>query len=296
MHFICFFQLETTLQRTPALLAKVITQSLDQEAFGVVSSRAPPEFLAQCVIVDQKPGCKKNFPAQRVLLSPAYRNIALVDRTSDTRLAAQEIAASRLMFGGASSYAVDLVLVNEFIEAEFREALSRVLAEARLTESLTNNQTQMRGRIDLVVDGEDSLCDKQVKRGEATFIRGDSSHGVLQVLDRQEYHLTSPSQPMEVTDSLCANRSCPVVCRKLFGSRVIVYTTVTSLDDAIDFLGTEAQQATPIGALYLFAQSREGKYLSQYIESRATYTNHVPAELSSKTTLYPTYVMSSLED
>lgn len=68
------------------------------------------------------------------------------------------------------------------------------------------------------------------------------------------------------------------------GSRVIVYTTVTSLDDAIDFLSTEYQQLTPIGALYLFAKAREAKYLSQYIESRATYVNHIPAQLSSKIT------------
>jgi hypothetical protein len=84
--------------------------------------------------------------------------------------------------------------------------------------------------------------------------------------------------------------------RKLAGSRVIVYTTVTSLDDAIDFLRTKVQQEIPIGALYLFAKSPEAKYLSQYIGARATYTNHIPAELSSKTTFHPDSEIRSSED
>lgn len=86
------------------------------------------------------------------------------------------------------------------------------------------------------------------------------------------------------------------MCRKLLGSRVIVFTTVTSLDDTIDLLNAEGQQKTPIGALYVFAKGREGKYLSQYIGSRATYLNHIPAQLSSKTTLVLANVMCSLRD
>lgn len=84
--------------------------------------------------------------------------------------------------------------------------------------------------------------------------------------------------------------------RKLLGSRVIVFTTVTSLDDTIDLLNAEGQQKTPIGALYTFAKGREGKYLSQYIGSRATYLNHIPAQLSGKTTPVLAIVVCSLRD
>lgn len=86
------------------------------------------------------------------------------------------------------------------------------------------------------------------------------------------------------------------MCRKLLGSRVIVFTTVTSLDDTIDFLNAEGQQTTPIGALYIFAKGREGKYLSQYIDSRATYVNHIPAQLSGKITLVLANVVCSPRD
>lgn len=153
----------------------------------MVSSRAPAEFLARCVIVDQQPRSKNNLSAQRVLLSPEYRNIALVDRTGDTKLAAQEIVASRLMLGGASSYAVDLVIVNEFVEGEFQEALSRELEVIGSRNMSTQDHLQVRRRMGLVDDAEDTAFDRQVTSSEVTFIRGDSSEGVLQVRDRQEH-------------------------------------------------------------------------------------------------------------
>lgn len=184
-----FHQLENTVQRTPSLLRQIITESLDQDAFGVVSSRAPREFLTRCVVVDQKPGSKNNFAAERVLLSPEYRNIALVDRTGDTKLAAREIIASRLMFGGASSYAVDLVLVNEFVEGEFREALSRELAEVKSTRLLAEDQPQLKRHMNLGDDTEAALFNRQVKSGAVKFVRGDSSEGILQVYDR---HVSAP--------------------------------------------------------------------------------------------------------
>lgn len=183
--FYPFYQLENTVQRTPALLRQVITESLDQDAFGVVSSRAPSEFLARCVVVDQKPGSNNNLSAERVLLSPEYRNIALVDRTGDAKLAAREIIASRLMFGGASSYAVDLVLVNEFVEGDFREALSRELEEFGSKKLLAEDHSRVRKQMNLVDDTEAALFNQQVRSGVVKFVRGDSSEGILQVYDRQ---------------------------------------------------------------------------------------------------------------
>lgn len=182
-----FHQLGNTTRKTPALLRKIITESLDQDAFGVVQCRAPTEFLARCVVVDQKPGSNNKFSAERVLLSPAYRNIALVDRTGDAKLAAREVIASRFMFGGASNYAVDLVLVNEFVEREFREALSRELAEGENTVIHTGDQPQARGPMNPMVGTEAGLIDRQVKSGAVEFIQGDSSKGILQVHDRYEY-------------------------------------------------------------------------------------------------------------
>lgn len=68
---------------------------------------------------------------KRVLSSPVCRNIAVVDRTADVKLAAREIVVSRLAFGGFSRYAVDLVLVNEFVEEEFATAVVQQLGNIR---------------------------------------------------------------------------------------------------------------------------------------------------------------------
>ncbi|KAJ0104002.1 hypothetical protein J7T55_009666 [Diaporthe amygdali] len=247
-------ELDYTISKTAALLGHIIDKSLDRDAFGAVSSRAPIEVLSQCLIVDQNALNQNNISAQRVLLSPAYRNIALVDRTSDIKLAAKEIVASRLMFGGGSSYAVDLVLVNEFVSREFKEAVSQELTGV-VGRGFPGDQPRAKSRATIAKDTGSTLLDQQVKNGEAAFVGGEYSRGILQILDRHGQFLFNP--PLEV-----------------------IFSKVTSLDDAIDFLSTEAQTSAPVGGLYLFSAHREAKYLSQYIDSQVTYVNHIPAQLS----------------
>ncbi|KAK2596298.1 hypothetical protein N8I77_013194 [Diaporthe amygdali] len=233
-------ELEYSLvKKKTALLGHIIDKSLDRDAFGAVSSRAPIEVLSQCLIVDQNALNQNNISAQRVLLSPAYRNIALVDRTSDIKLAAKEIVASRLMFCGGSNYAVDLVLVNEFVSREFKEAVSQELTGV-VGKGFPGDQPRAKSRATIAKDTGSTLLDQQVKNGE----------------------------------------KCQLSCHKLSGSCAVIFSTVTSLDDAIDFLCTEAQKSAPVGGLYLFSAHREAKYLSQYIDSQVTYVNHIPAQLS----------------
>jgi hypothetical protein len=54
---------------------------------------------------------------------------------------------------------------------------------------------------------------------------------------------------------------------------------VTSLDDAIDLC---AQEQEIFGPIYVFAKGPEANYLSKFIESRAAFFNHIPAQLLSK--------------
>jgi hypothetical protein len=74
------------------------------------------------------------------------------------------------------------------------------------------------------------------------------------------------------------DRSSPLLNRKIT-SRIIVIHRITSLDYVIDLL-SEGQQN--IGVLYLFAAGPEAKYLSQYIASKATFLNHIPAQILRK--------------
>jgi hypothetical protein len=59
---------------------------------------------------------------------PTARAIAFVDRTADPNLAAKEVVASRLAFGGKSHCAVDQVFVNEFVADNFLDAVARELS------------------------------------------------------------------------------------------------------------------------------------------------------------------------
>ena len=60
--------------------------------------------------------------AHRGLHHPAaQRAIAIVDRSADVPAAAKAIASSRCTFQGTSPYAVDVVLVNEWVGKEFLE-------------------------------------------------------------------------------------------------------------------------------------------------------------------------------
>ncbi|KAI8938471.1 hypothetical protein NX059_004363 [Plenodomus lindquistii] len=247
-------ELEQTTQKTPALLRTILHESLDRDAFTVVYSRAPPEYLAQCVVVDQDNKLDSlSSAAQRVLSSPVARNVAIVDRTSQVELAAQEIVASRMLFGGASLASVDLVLVNEFVLDKFKNAvvqsLQKVQEEQKATSASTKrSKSSLRGPstdIDRLVDGE-----------KVRWVHGNSELGLVEVLDR--------------TSRIAGGRRAP--------SSVIVIHSITSLDDPIDFLNTDAQRETPTAALYVFSEAREAKYLSQYIDSQVTYVNHIPAQ------------------
>jgi acyl-CoA reductase-like NAD-dependent aldehyde dehydrogenase len=67
--------------------------------------------------------------AANVLVSPsALRAVAVVDRSSNLKSAAAALVTARFSFGGRSSYAPDLVLVNEFVLDEFVDLVVREAA------------------------------------------------------------------------------------------------------------------------------------------------------------------------
>ncbi|KAH7125486.1 hypothetical protein B0J11DRAFT_580030 [Dendryphion nanum] len=251
-------ELQNTILKTPKLLQQIIFESLDREAFGIVSARAPVKYLAHCVVVDQNTDLTLGgISPRRVLSSPAHRSIAVVDRTGDVELAAKEIVASRSAFGGATPYAVDLVIVNEFVLERFNTAAARALNEVREREKAKgarDMESEPNRRIKL---SNSKIISEAEKDDNVKWVGGDSNLGLLQVL----------------------NRDHPLARSRLTSSRVVFVHPTTSLDDSIDLLSTDHQQEIPIAALYLFSADREAKYLSQYIANQATYVNHIPAQL-----------------
>jgi aldehyde dehydrogenase (NAD+) len=79
-------------------LRQIINDSINKDVFGIVSSKASFDFLAKCIVVDQARTFAASGIPKRILSSPVCRNIAVVDRTGNVKLAAREIVASHLAF------------------------------------------------------------------------------------------------------------------------------------------------------------------------------------------------------
>ena len=52
---------------------------------------------------------------------------------------------------------------------------------------------------------------------------------------------------------------------------------VSSYDDAIDALTTKEEK--PLSAFYVFADPLPAKYLTQFVRTRVSFVNHIPANL-----------------
>ena len=93
-------------------------RTFDVGSFAIATSQITDvDFLKQCLIVDQR---GTNGPGTSFLHHHCDRpTIAVIDRVADAAAAAKAIIRSKFQFGGKSSYAVDAVLVNEWVKDQF---------------------------------------------------------------------------------------------------------------------------------------------------------------------------------
>lgn len=81
-------------------------------------------FLASCIQVSQE-GTKDDVQSVKVLSSLGATVLAIVDRTANLEEAAEALLTARFSFNGTSPYALDVVLVNEFVKKDFLNAVIR---------------------------------------------------------------------------------------------------------------------------------------------------------------------------
>ncbi|KAL4863663.1 hypothetical protein BDV12DRAFT_189501 [Aspergillus spectabilis] len=251
----CVVEIPITAQKSAQLVRQAITEALDKEAFAVVSQRAPSDFLARCVVVDQlgRLDASQSF-LRRVVSVPTARAIALIDRTAEVKLAAKEVVASRLAFGGKSHCAVDQVFVNEFVADEFLDAVAHELSKyekARMTAADTTSRWQRSAKVYHSTEIQDA--------------EGGIAGGSCKLVWRGQIGLA-----VEVVD-----RSSRLLKSKTRASLIAAHR-ITSLDDVIDLCAADEER---LGPIYVFATGPEANYLSKFIESRATFINHIPAQL-----------------
>lgn len=194
----------------------------------------------------------ERWPSANRLASPSDScTLAIVDRTADVRLAAHELAAASLAFGGSSPYAPDVVLVNEFARKDFLQALveetRRIMDQNGRNESVEHELTKGQR----VTNEIKSL--KKIDPNMRVIIQ-EPKLAIVEVVRRH-------------ADIVRFKRSMPLLT---------VYA-VKSLDDAIDFVSSA--NAGPALAAYHFGNDHVGKYLAQFIDARISLVNQIPREL-----------------
>ena len=225
--------------------------ALSAHTFAIASDAVINEELLRNALVVKQNCSGVRWPRTNELISlPHARAIAIVDRTADVQLAAKEVTAARFSFGGTSPYAPDVILVNEFVKKDFLQA---VVSEcvSRGSESQTDDtqhSPNIRDRVNKRVETlKTSNCDLHVVVQQSRFA----------VVDL-------PSRLEKLPEEKNADP-------------ILIVSPMTSLDDAIDLAGRSSSD--PYVAAYHFSNLRSAKYLSQFIDARVAFVNHIPREL-----------------
>ncbi|KAH8726891.1 Aldehyde/histidinol dehydrogenase [Phaeosphaeriaceae sp. PMI808] len=250
-------KLESNLRAIPSLLRKLLPQAIEADTFAILSTAPSSESLTSCLQVLQETQSER--PTHSQLASPKTKVIAVVDRTADLSLAAEQLVAARFAFGGTSPYAPDLVLVNEFIKKDFLELVLR------------NSIQYLSGSGDVIANGSPKsptlAAQKNTSRVAETFKTiKDSKAWKINVITQGDngaiVELTNLSE-------LSSKITQPLFC----------ISSITSLEHAINLVDEDLEPGNTLLAAYHYGTPSAGKYLAQFINADASFVNHVPYSL-----------------
>jgi aldehyde dehydrogenase (NAD+) len=246
-------QLENNLRALPSLLRRLLTAALETDTFAVISSDPSSESLSACVQVLQEKHIGQPIYSQ--LVSPRSKVIAIVDRTADLASAAEQLATARFAFGGTSSYAPDLVLVNEFIKKEFLEhVLKHSIRFLAGSSGLSNASATTRE------------AKKSSGVAENFKYLSDSKSWKLNVITQGD---NGAIVDLANLSSLPSKVNQPIFC----------ISSITSLEHAISLVDEDLDAQDALLAAYHFGTPLAGKYLSQFVNADVSFVNHVPFRL-----------------
>ncbi|KAH7078762.1 Aldehyde/histidinol dehydrogenase [Paraphoma chrysanthemicola] len=249
-------KLENSLRALPSLLRKLLAEALEADTFAVISSSPSAESLLSCLSVLQETPI--DHPTYSQLVSPKSRVVAIVDRTADIALAAEQLVAARFAFGGTSPYAPDVVFVNEFIKKDFLEHVLR------------HSIRYLSGSGDIIANG----APKSPQSTKKSTSKVSEAFKVLQ--DSKSWRLNTITQGDNgaVVDLTHLSSLPPKSNNPIFA-----ITSITSLEHALSIIDEDLEQSETLLAAYHFGAAAAGKYLSQYINADISFTNHIPYRL-----------------
>ncbi|CAI6306225.1 unnamed protein product [Periconia digitata] len=251
-------KLETTTQVLPALLQTLLRDALESDTFQIVTSSPSSESIAQCLSVLQH-GEGTPQPTYSQLVSPGSKVIAVVDRTADLSVAAEQLVKARFAFGGTSPYAPDVILVNEFVEREFLNLVTEH-SKQYLFATVFSEEYDDQIQSDYTYAGPHMVDTMVAIEKDKIWNMSGCAHG-------WNGHIGILSTSSKTLAPLPPKISAPI-----FAS-----FPITSLDHAVDLAALDSDDQ--LLAAYHFAAPAHTKYLSQFIKARISFANYVPTSL-----------------
>ncbi|KAL1861355.1 hypothetical protein VTK73DRAFT_7130 [Phialemonium thermophilum] len=238
---------EQTLLKTPQIVLGILEQSLDQDIIEVTSARsvADGDINHRHVRVLQN-GSSQPHLANHLVSSPDARVVAVVERDANLRAAAELLVGARFGLRGQSPYAPDLVLVNEWVVADFLAAVAEF--SERVVASSSNDPAPVSGS-----GTTDRFGERMKAQGHARVVFTKSQCLVLEVTDRASV------------------RALPKL-----RERCLVVHAVTSMEDAIDVSNAQGRLAA---AFVFTANPRAAKYMCQFLDAATSFVNQLPTSL-----------------
>lgn len=228
-------------------------EALESDTFAVISSTPSPESLSPCLEVLQD--TPVNRPSYSQLVSPKSKTIAVIDRTADLALAAEQLVTARFAFGGTSPYAPDLVFVNEFIKKQFSEhVLKHSIRFFTNSNGIANGSSTARE------------FKKTSRVAEALHALSDSKTWKL--------HIITQGDNGAIVELSNLSALPPKSKQPVFN-----ISPITSLEHAISLIDEDLDMPYTLLAAYHFGTPSTGKYLSQFVNADASFVNHIPFRL-----------------
>lgn len=237
----------------PTLLRKLLAEALESDTFVVISSSPSSSSLAACVEIYQE--TEINQPAYSQLVSSQGKVVAIVDRTADLALAAEQLVTARFAFSGTSPYAPDIVLVNEFIKKDFLEhVLKHSIRSLAGSNGVANGSTTAREP------------KKNSRIAESFQALSTSKSWRLNVITQGD---NGAVVELSNLSALPPKSSQPIFC----------ISAITSLEHAISLIDEDLDAQKRLAAAYHFGTPSTGKYLSQFVNADVSFVNHIPFNL-----------------
>ncbi|KAI8937431.1 hypothetical protein NX059_005154 [Plenodomus lindquistii] len=249
-------KLENNLRAIPSLLRKLLSEALESDTFSIISSDPDYDLLSsyfQVLQETQRTKHQRMILEHSKLVSPGSRTIAIVDRTADLALAAEQLVTARFAFGGSSPYAPDVILVNEYIKKDFVEhVLKHSIRFLAGSSDVANGSSTKHNKPSPIASSLKPLQDSKSWRLNI-ITQGDA--GAIVELTNLSTLPPKSSQP------------------------IFALSAITSLEHAISLIDEDLDTQETLLAAYHFGTPSAGKYLSQFVSADVSYINHIPTPL-----------------